>query len=231
MLSNRSKYSTVQKAMNTWRDYMVSMGFGYPLGIDLPSEARGMIPNADYYDSKYPSWNGLTIISISIGQGEVTLTPLQIANLGATIANRGWYITPHVVKDVEDEGIDPKYKEKHYTKVSPANYETVVEGMQRAVEAGTCRSAYTPQYITCGKTGTAQNRGHDHSVFMGFAPRDNPQIAIAVYVENGGWGATYGVPIGALMMEQYINGQLSEASKAKANSIAERTINYGDYIR
>ena len=231
MLSNRSKYSTVQKAMNTWRDYMVSMGFGYPLGIDLPSEARGMIPNADYYDSRYSSWNGLTIISISIGQGEVTLTPLQIANLGATIANRGWYITPHVVKDVEDEEIDPKYKEKHYTKVSPANYETVVEGMQRAVEAGTCRSAYTPQYITCGKTGTAQNRGHDHSVFMGFAPRDNPQIAIAVYVENGGWGATYGVPIGALMMEQYINGQLSEASKAKAKSIAERTINYGDYIR
>ena len=232
MFSNRTKYKTVQEAMTTWKDYMVSMGFGYQLGIDLPGEKRGMIPNADFYDKAYKgSWNGLTVISIAIGQGEVTLTPLQIANLGATIANRGWFITPHVVKDIQDEQLDPQYAKRRHTLVSPTHYETVVQGMQRAVEGGTCRSAYTSQYITCGKTGTAQNRGHDHSVFMGFAPRDNPQIAIAVYVENGGWGATYGVPIGALMMEQYINGHLSEASKAKAESIAERSINYGDYIR
>ncbi len=232
MLDNRKKYASVQEAMTTWKDYMVSMGFGYALGIDLPGEKRGLIPNAPFYDKAYRgSWNGLTVISISIGQGEVTLTPLQIANLGATIANRGWFITPHVVKAIEDEDIDTAYTRRRYTRVSPVHYETVVQGMQRAVEGGTCRSAYTTDYITCGKTGTAQNRGYDHSVFMGFAPRDNPQIAICVYVENGGWGATFGVPIGALLMEQHINGALSPASEAKAQAIAERTINYGDYVR
>lgn len=228
MLDNRSKYRSVQEAMTTWKNYMVSMGFGYQLGVDLPNEKRGLIPNADFYDKAYKgSWNGLTIISISIGQGEVTLTPLQIANLGATIANRGWYITPHVAHAIQDGEIDPIYSKKKYTKVSPTHYETVVRGMERAVLGGTCRAAFTQDYIVCGKTGTAQNRGHDHSVFMGFAPKDNPKIAIAVYVENGGWGATFGVPFGALMMEQYINGHLSEASEKKAQALINRTIAYG----
>ena len=233
MLNSRSKYKNNTEAMNTWRDYMVSMGFGYPLGVDLPGEKRGMIPNAYYYDKRYKnSWNALTIISIAIGQGEVTLTPLQIANLGATIANRGWFITPHVVKEIQGDALDSTYTERRKTMVSEANYETVVSGMQRAVESGTCRSAYTSQYITCGKTGTAQNpHGPDHSVFMGFAPRDNPKIAIAVYVENGGWGATYGVPIGAMMMEQYINGKLSQISEAKAESFANKSINYSSSTR
>ncbi|MBR1682382.1 MAG: penicillin-binding protein 2 [Bacteroidaceae bacterium] len=232
MFNNRGKYPTTQEAMTTWKNYMVSMGFGYALGVDLPGEKRGMIPNAQYYDKAYKeSWNGLTVISISIGQGEVTLTPLQIANLGATIANRGWFITPHIVHEIQDEEIDTLYRTRRYTKVSAPHYETVVKGMEGAVRGGTCHAAFTTQYITCGKTGTAQNRGHDHSVFMGFAPRDNPQIAIAVYVENGGWGATFGVPIGALMMEQFINGHLSEASEAKAEGIANKTINYGDYVR
>ena len=232
MMGNRSKYPTVQDAMTTWKDYMVSMGFGYKLGVDLPGEKRGMIPNAAFYDKAYKgSWNGLTIISISIGQGEVTLTPLQIANLGATIANRGWFITPHVVKEIQDEPLDTLYTKRRYTRVSPTHYETVVRGMQKAVEGGTCHSAYNSQYIVCGKTGTAQNRGHDHSVFMGFAPMEAPKIAIAVYVENGGWGANYGVPLGALMMEQYINGHLSPASEEKAETFANKHINYGDYIR
>jgi len=232
MLGNRTHYHSTQEAMNTWRDYMVSMGFGYPLGVDLPYESRGMIPNAEYYDSHLgTSWSGLTVISISIGQGEVTLTPLQIANLGATIANRGWYITPHVVKEVQDDTLASKYSKKHFTKVSRIHYETVCEGMENAVKGGTCRTAYTSQYITCGKTGTAQNAGHDHSVFMGFAPRDNPKIAIAVYVENGGWGATYGVPIGALMMEQFINGHLSEFSEHKAEGLAKRHIDYSNYFK
>ncbi len=232
MFANRSKYATVQDAMTTWKDYMVSMGFGYKLGVDLPGEKRGMIPNAGTYDKAYKgSWSGLTVISISIGQGEVTLTPLQIANLGATIANRGWFITPHVVKEIQDETLDSIYTTRRRTMVSPHHYEAIVQGMEAAVRGGTCRAAYTPDYITCGKTGTAQNRGHDHSVFMGFAPRDNPRIAIAVYVENGGWGATYGVPIGALMMEQYINGHLSEASEVKAETFANKIINYGGYIR
>ena len=188
MMGNRRKYHSVQDAMTTWRDYMVSMGFGYKLGIDLPGEKRGMIPNAEYYDRNYRgSWNGLTIISISIGQGEVTLTPLQIANLGATIANRGYYYAPHVVRKVS----------AHY------------------------------DFEACGKTGTAQNRGHDHSVFMGFAPMNDPKIAICVYVENGGWGADYGVPIGGLMMEQYLHGKLSPASEAQAAEMQKRRIGYG----
>ena len=217
MIGARQKYGSVQNAMNTWRDYMVSMGFGYPLGIDLPGEKRGMIPNAKYYDKAYRgSWNGLTIISISIGQGEVTLTPLQLANLGATIANRGYYITPQVVKSNENDAIDTLYTQKKYTKVDRIHYEEVVEGMRMAVTGGTCRMANLPDIEVCGKTGTAQNRGKDHSAFMGFAPINNPKIAIAVYVENGGFGATYGVPIGALMMELYLNGKLSPASEVKA---------------
>ena len=232
MIGARKKYGSVQNAMSTWRDYMVSMGFGYPLGVDLPGEKRGMIPNDKYYDKNYRgSWNGLTIISIAIGQGEVTATPLQIANLGATIANRGYFITPHVVKEIEDGEMDPQYSEKRYTKVRKEHYETVVQGMRSAVTGGTCRAANIPGLDICGKTGTAQNRGKDHSAFMGFAPMDNPQIAVAVYVENGGWGATYGVPIGALIMEKYLKGSLSPESEVKARDIQLRRIDYGIHER
>ena len=227
-----AKYGTPQKALTVWKDYMVDMGFGYALGVDLPGEARGMIPNSDYYDRHYNrSWNGLTTISNAIGQGEVTLTPLQIANLGATIANRGYYIKPHVVSSIDGEELDSAYTERHYVNVDRENYEIVIQGMRQSVIDGTCRSANTSDYLVCGKTGTAQNRGKDHSVFMGFAPMDDPQIAIAVYVENGGFGAVYGVPIGALMMEQYINGSLSEASRQKAELYSNRVIDYGEEER
>ena len=228
MIGNKAKYGSVQNAMNTWRDYMVSMGFGYKLGIDLPSEKRGMIPNAMFYDKAYKgSWNGLTIISIAIGQGEVTATPLQIANLGATIANRGYYYVPHVVRKVQGEPLDTTYTRRHVTKADRKAYDYVVQGMRSSVLGGTCHELGKYDFVACGKTGTAQNRGHDHSVFMGFAPMDQPKIAVAVYVENGGWGATYGVPIGGLIMEQYLKGKLSEASQAKAKSIQERRIAYG----
>jgi len=228
MIGNRRRYRNVQEAMNTWRDYMVSMGFGYKLGVDLPGEKRGLIPNAAFYDKAYKgSWNGLTIISISIGQGEVNLTPLQIANLSATIANRGYYYVPHVVRKVQGEQLDTLYRRKHYTKANRKAYEYVVQGMRASVVGGTCHAANRADYLVCGKTGTAQNRGQDHSVFMGFAPMDNPKIAIAVYVENGGFGATYGVPIGSLMMEQYINGKLSPMSEAQASVYQSRRIAYG----
>lgn len=225
MFGNRSKYSTVQDAMTTWKDYMVSMGFGYKLGIDMPGEVRGMIPNADYYDEHLRRWNALTVISISIGQGEVTLTPLQIANQGATIANRGHYITPHIVKGIKGGAIADSLHKVHHTMVNPKYYDYVVSGMRSAVLSGTCKGAQNPWYDVCGKTGTAQNRGHDHSAFMGFAPRNNPQIAIAVYVENGGYGNAFGVPIGALMMEQYIRGELSPDSKVRASGIQHRSVN------
>ncbi len=228
MLGNRKKYKNVQEGMNTWRDYMVSMGFGYKLGIDLSGEKRGLIPNAQYYDKAYRgSWNALTVISIAIGQGEVLLTPLQIANLGATIANRGYFYTPHIVKKVKGEQLEAKFREKHYTKASRRAYEYIVAGMRRAVTGGTCRAADRTDYEVCGKTGTAQNHGQDHSIFMGFAPMNNPKIAIAVYVENGGFGADYGVPIGALMMEQYIKGKLSPESEKRATDFQRRRISYG----
>ena len=228
MLGNKAKYGSVQKAMNTWRDYMVSMGFGYKLGIDLPGEKRGLIPNADFYDNAYKKdWSGLTVISISIGQGEVNLTPLQIANLGATIANRGFFYTPHVVKSVKGEPLRKEFTERHYTKASREAYDYVVKGMRSSVMGGTCKALNRSDIIMCGKTGTAQNRGHDHSVFMGFAPMDNPKIAIAVYVENGGFGAQFGVPIGGLMIEQYLNGSLSSASESRAASFQSRHISYG----
>ncbi len=209
---------------NKWKDYMVEMGYGYRLGVDLPSESRGFIPNSDYYSKSFrgANWTANSIISVSIGQGEVLATPLQIANLCATIANRGWFYTPHVVKEIEDSTIDKKYREKHQPKIKRTHYETVAEGMRMAVLGGTCRAANLPGIEVCGKTGTAQNpHGKDHSVFMGFAPYHNPKIAIAVYVENAGFGATFGVPIGSLMMEKYLTGEISSARKG----LEERMMN------
>ena len=222
------KYSGTKEAMNLWRDYMVSMGFGYKLGVDLPGEVRGMIPNAEYYTRHYGNyWRAVTVISISIGQGEVALTPLQIANLGATIANRGTYITPHIVKSIDGDTIRSEFKTPKKTMVDAKVYDEIIKGMRLAVTDGTCYAADIPGLDVCGKTGTAQNKGKDHSAFMGFAPRNNPRIAIAVYVENGGFGATYGVPIGALLMEKYINGTLSEDSEKRATEIQKKSINYG----
>ena len=226
MLSNRKKYKTLDDAMTVWRNYMVSMGFGYKLGIDLPGEKRGMIPNAQFYDHAFKTWNPLSVISISIGQGEVNLTPLQIANLGATIANRGYYVTPHIVRHIEGKKLDKKYLEHHRTKGSVRSYQEVIAGMMSSVRGGTCAHAVHPGYSLAGKTGTAQNRGRDHSVFMGFAPVDTPKIAIAVYVENGGFGADYGVPIGSLMIEQYINGKLTPGDAARADALQKRHISY-----
>lgn len=223
MLDNRSKYERTDEAFTLWKDYMVSMGYGYKLGIDLPGEKRGFIPNSEYYDKFYKKgrWKALTIISVAIGQGEVLATPLQIANLSATIANRGYYYTPHVVKQIEDNEIDSTYTQRHYTMVDEKHYEKIIEGMRMAVTDGTCRIGEIPGKEVCGKTGTAQNpHGRDHSAFMGFAPRNNPQIAIAVYVENAGFGATYAVPIGSLMMEKYLNDTIATDRKALEERMA-----------
>lgn len=232
------KYGRPQQAITVWKDHMVSQGFGYRLGTDLPGEVRGLIPNAQFYDKAYRgSWNGLTVISISIGQGEILATPLQIANLGATIANRGFFVTPHIVKEIQDNELDSLYRTRRYTTIGREHYEDVVKGMRAAVDgstgSATCRMVGTilPGVEACGKTGTAQNRGKDHSVFMGFAPMDNPKIAIAVYVENGGFGATYGVPIGAMMMDQYLHGKLSPENEVRAEEFSNRVILYGDEER
>lgn len=210
--------------LNKWKDYMVDMGYGYKLGIDLPSESRGFIPNAEFYSNSFrgANWSANSIISISIGQGEVLATPLQIANLCATIANRGWFYTPHVVKQIADSTIDAKYRKKHAPKIRREYYEDVAKGMRMAVLGGTCRLANLPGIEVAGKTGTAQNpHGKDHSAFIGFAPYTNPKIAVCVYVENAGFGATYGVPIGSLIIEKYLNGEISPARKG----IEERMLN------
>ena len=216
MLDKHSKYGTTANAFEVWKKHLVSMGYGYKLGVDLPGESRGFIPNSAFYNKAYGEghWVANTIISVAIGQGEVLATPLQIANLCATIANRGYYITPHVVKEIMGVGLPHRLHEKHYPTIDKHYYYDVVEGMRMAVTGGTCRQAAFGNIEVCGKTGTAQNpHGKDHSAFMGFAPMNNPKIVICVYVENAGFGATFGVPIGSLMMEKYLTGDISPARK------------------
>ena len=229
MMDKRSKYGSTGKAFEIWKNHMVSMGYGYKLGIDMPGESRGFIPNTAFYDKIYGKgkWVGQTIISDAIGQGEILATPLQIANLSATIANRGHYITPHVVKNIEGVGVLKKNLERHDTDIDKRYYNDIVEGMRMAVLGGTCTRANIPGLDVCGKTGTAQNpHGRDHSVFMGFAPMNDPKIAVCVYVENAGFGAAFGVPIGALMIQRYLRGD-SPGLQAQGRAMASRhTISY-----
>ena len=216
MIDKRGKYGSSANAFDIWKKHMVSMGYGYKLGVDLPGEYRGFIPNVDFYNKWYGAghWSANTIISISIGQGEILATPLQIANLCATIANRGHYITPHVVKEIQDTIVPAEYLEKHIPTIASRWYNDIAEGMRMAVTGGTCRLANLTDIEVCGKTGTAQNpHGKDHSAFIGFAPYDNPKIAVCAYVENAGFGATYGVPIGSLVIEKYLTGKISDQRK------------------
>ena len=228
MLSNRSKYGSVGEAFDIWKDHMVKMGFGYPLGVDLPSEKRGFIPNSKFYSNVFKTerWNAHNIISISIGQGEILTTPLQIANLGALIANRGYFYTPHVVKEIKGKELNEAFPTRHESGISRAHFELTVAGMADAVTVGTCRGInLEPFFEVCGKTGTAENpHGDDHSLFMGFAPKDDPQVAIAVVVENGRFGATNAVPIARLMMQKYLRGEIPESDRWLEQSVINREI-------
>ena len=221
--------TTPSKQLEKWKNYMVEMGYGYRLGVDLPHESRGFIPNPEFYSKSFRgrNWSANSIISIAIGQGEIMATPLQIANLCATIANRGYFYTPHVVKEISDSTIDAKYRKKHAPSIKREYYEAVAEGMRMAVTGGTCRIANLPDIEVCGKTGTAQNpHGKDHSAFIGFAPYHDPKIAVCVYVENAGFGATYGVPIGSLIMEKYLTGKIRDSRKY----LEERMLNSNTII-
>lgn len=216
MIDRRSKYGSSANAFEVWKNHLVQLGYGYKLGVDLPNESRGFLPNAKFYDKFYGEghWSANTIISVSIGQGEVLATPLQMANLCATIANRGHFITPHAVKAIQDTIMPAELLEVRTPDIDKRWFEAVAEGMRMAVTGGTCRTANLPNVMVAGKTGTAQNpHGKDHSAFIGFAPYDDPQIAVAVYVENGGFGATYGVPIGSLIIEKFITDSISPSRK------------------
>ena len=216
------KYGSIDEAMDKWKEYVMSFGFGQKLGSDFPSELGGFIPDSKYYNRYYRKggWKATTVISLSIGQGETGCTPLHLANLCATMANRGFYYIPHIIKDSENVSIDPKYKERRYTMVDTVHFNKVIDGMYRAVNSGfgsggTASIAAVKGLDICGKTGTAQNpHGHDHSVFICFAPKDNPKIAVAAYVENGGFGATWAAPIASLLTEMYLNGEIGEDRKA-----------------
>ena len=222
LLENR-KYKNIDEALDKWHDYVQSFGFGRKLGSDFPAELGGTLPTSNLYNKRYGKggWKFTTIISISIGQGEVGVTPLQIANLAATVANRGWYKIPHIVKASEGVEIDEKYYERQYTMVDTTNFKKVIKGMWRAVNNGpgtgcTAAVAEVKGLDICGKTGTAQNpRGADNSVFICFAPMDDPKIAVAAYVENAGFGATWAAPIASLLIEKYLNGETARPELEK----------------
>lgn len=216
ILENR-KYSSIYESFDNWREMVMSFGFGRKLGSDFPAELGGTLPTTKTYDKVYGKnrWRAHSVISLSIGQGEIGATPLHLANLAATIANRGYYYIPHLVKDSPDTTIHPRFKQKNYTMVDTTHFHKVIQGMWQAVNSepgagGTARLAHVEGLDICGKTGTAQNpHGKDNAVFICFAPRENPRIAIAAYIENAGFGGTWAAPIASLMIEKYLNGEIS----------------------
>ncbi len=207
-------YQNVPAAYNKWKTYLSEFGFGNTLGTDFVNELSGFIPSGSYYDKLHgkDKWKALNIISLSIGQGEIGTTPLQMANMTAAIANRGYYISPHIVKSVGDSIFTvQRFTTKHRIDIDSANFEYIINGMEKVVgPGGTAAIAAQKDIVICGKTGTAQNpHGANHSIFIAFAPKDDPKIAIAVYVENAGYGATYAAPVASLMIEKYLKGSIS----------------------
>ncbi len=227
------RYKDIEEGFNAWKDYMVRFGFGYRLGTDIANESRGFIPNAAYYDKIYnKSWSSLTVISLAIGQGEILTTPIQMGNMATMLSKRGKFYTPHVIKEIEGSDIPKSFLEYHDTKIDTAYFTPVLKGMEGAVQGpggGTALIARIPGIIICGKTGTAENpHGEDHSVFIAFAPKDNPKIAIAVYVENGGFGARWAAPIASLMIEKYLTGAISTRRTWLENYILEGDLIHGN---
>jgi penicillin-binding protein 2 len=208
------KYPTAEEGYSVWRNYVLNFGLGKKTNIDLPNELSGFVPETEYYDSYYRkgSWNSLTIVSLAIGQGELGFTPMQMANMTATIANRGYHITPHIVKEIDglEISLNNNSIEKIQSGIDSLHFDKVVEAMFQVVEKGTGTKAKIEGIEVCGKTGTVQNpHGDDHSTFIAFAPKDDPKIAISVYVENGYWGSRWAAPIAGLMIEEYLRDSIS----------------------
>lgn len=209
----KSQFKQAPIGLGRWNDMVSQFGLGSPLGVDLPNEGSGSIPSPELYDQIYKgrgTWKFSNIFSLGIGQGEILMNPIQMANLAAIMANGGYYYIPHIAKGIgQTNYLDPKYKERHETNISPEHFPVIINGMEEVVNA-TATRAKIKDIAICGKTGTAQNpHGEDHSVFMAFAPKENPQIAISVFVENSGWGGRAAATTASLLIEKYIRGEIT----------------------
>ncbi len=208
MINDDFMYESPDEAIDVWRSYMRSMGLGGPLIIDMGGDEGGLLANSAYLSRRYPDgWTGNTIMWAGMGQGDITVTPLQLCNLAVTIANRGWYRVPHIYKDTPEKPLAERFKEKRETKIDKKYYKTVIAGMREAVVSGTAHAINHRGYKICGKTGTIENPGKDHSAFIGFAPMEAPKIAVAVYIENGGFGADVAAPIASRIIRMYLTGK------------------------
>ena len=225
--NNKNIFQTSREGLQNWENKVKLFGFGNPLGIDLPDEKSGFIPNVKFYDQWYGKkrWAFSTIYSNSIGEGEIGVSPIQMANFAAIIANKGFYYTPHFIKKIEDKALRKKFQTRHFTNISESHFDIIIKAMNEVVKNGTGRNARIDSIEVCGKTGTVENKNfNDHSVFISFAPMNKPKIAIAVYVEFGTWGSKWAAPIASLMIENYINGSLSEKSIKKMKKIQQAII-------
>jgi penicillin-binding protein 2 len=235
------KYSNTPRSVDVWSEHVKSFGLGEFMGCDLPTGKRGKVPTSKTYKKMYPGWgySGKTIISNAIGQGEIVTTPIQLANMMATVANEGYFYTPHIIKKIKGEQIDKKYKTKHLTSIDKKHFKPVIEGLFDVYNKGTAHALRVEGIDICGKTGTAENfakingkrtKLEDHSIFVAFAPKDNPKIAIAVMIENGGFGATIAGPIASLMVEKYLRGKITRIDLEKrtlARSLQDRYAKLG----
>jgi len=234
-----NKYPNAEDGYEAWRNHLMDLGFGHRIGGDLTAENAGSVSKTTYFDRIYGKnhWNVMTIRSLSIGQGELLLTPLQLANMVSLIANKGYYFAPHVVRSIQDFDRTERMLsfEKHVTKANPGLFQVIADGMEKVVDGGTAKIAKVDGIAICGKTGTIQNpHGEAHSAFVAFAPKDDPKIAICVYVENGVWGARYAAPIASLIIEKYLNDSISpkrkvlESSMLSADLISAMHLSGGD---
>lgn len=222
MSADAKKFGNVKKGLERWYEYFYSFGYGHPTGVDIPYEGKGLLPDSNYYNNRYNNvWNSCTVVYVGMGQGELALTPLQLANSMCIVANKGFYYTPHFVKSIDNNPKDPLLKpflEKHVvTHITDSSFEIVQLGMQDVVDKGTGKVAQMPGVEICAKTGTVENyaivhgnrmKMQNHSVFVAFAPRKNPKIAIAVIVENAGFGSTWAGPVASLMIEKYLTDSI-----------------------
>lgn len=232
-----NKYSTPSQGVDAWYNHLASFGLDNYMGYDLPVGQKGFIPNSKYYQKVYPNgrWRSTNIISNSIGQGEVSMTPMQLANVMCAVANEGYFYTPHIIKKIENREIDKSFIQRKQTTIDKQHFKPVIEGLAEVYNSGTARRLQIPGINICGKTGTVENSAtvngesvklKDHSVFLAFAPKENPKIVVAVFIENGGFGATWAGPIASLMIEKYLKGEITRTDLEKRMFEGDLSENY-----